>query len=186
MRARTSASAGWLWWKRIALPAVFPFYVTGAITASGGSWNASIVVGGRRAGATRQLDGARSRRLYRRSDRLPAISSGRCSASVVMSLFVVTLNRVFWRPLYCARRAQVPYQLRTDQEHPVNANRSRTESRAAARCAGRLQILPQARRRRARRAREREPHAAARGDRRSSRPLGLGKVDAAAGDRRTR
>ncbi|MGN6451843.1 MAG: ABC transporter permease, partial [Steroidobacteraceae bacterium] len=34
---------GWLWWKRMALPAVFPFYVTGAITASGGSWNASIV-----------------------------------------------------------------------------------------------------------------------------------------------
>ena len=34
---------GWLWWRRIALPAVFPYYVTGAITASGGSWNASIV-----------------------------------------------------------------------------------------------------------------------------------------------
>ena len=34
---------GWLWWRRIALPGVFPFYVTGAITASGGSWNASIV-----------------------------------------------------------------------------------------------------------------------------------------------
>ena len=34
---------GWLWWRRVALPAVFPFYVTGAITASGGSWNASIV-----------------------------------------------------------------------------------------------------------------------------------------------
>ena len=34
---------GWLWWRRIALPAIFPFYVTGAITASGGSWNASIV-----------------------------------------------------------------------------------------------------------------------------------------------
>ena len=34
---------GWLWWRKVALPAVFPFYVTGAITASGGSWNASIV-----------------------------------------------------------------------------------------------------------------------------------------------
>ena len=34
---------GWLWWRQIALPAVFPFYLTGAITASGGSWNASIV-----------------------------------------------------------------------------------------------------------------------------------------------
>ena len=34
---------GWLWWRKIALPAVLPYYVTGAITASGGSWNASIV-----------------------------------------------------------------------------------------------------------------------------------------------
>ena len=34
---------GWLWWRRIALPGVFPFYVTGATTASGGSRNAAIV-----------------------------------------------------------------------------------------------------------------------------------------------
>jgi NitT/TauT family transport system permease protein len=33
----------WLWWKRVGLPAVFPFYVTGAITASGGSWNAAVL-----------------------------------------------------------------------------------------------------------------------------------------------
>ncbi len=35
--------SGWLWWRKVALPAVLPFYVTGAITASGGSWNAAIV-----------------------------------------------------------------------------------------------------------------------------------------------
>src|SRR6202041_2344250 len=34
---------GWLWWRRGALGAVLPFYVTGAITASGGSWNAAQV-----------------------------------------------------------------------------------------------------------------------------------------------
>jgi NitT/TauT family transport system permease protein len=34
---------GWLWWRKVALPGVFPYYVTGAITASGGAWNASIV-----------------------------------------------------------------------------------------------------------------------------------------------
>src|ERR1039457_496749 len=34
---------GWLWWRKVALPGVLPFYVTGAITASGGSWNAAIV-----------------------------------------------------------------------------------------------------------------------------------------------
>src|SRR5208282_1439694 len=33
----------WRWWREVMLPAVFPYYVTGAITASGGAWNASIV-----------------------------------------------------------------------------------------------------------------------------------------------
>src|SRR5581483_8168890 len=32
---------GRLWWRKVALPAVFPYYLTGAITAAGGSWNAS-------------------------------------------------------------------------------------------------------------------------------------------------
>ena len=33
----------WTWWRRVILPGIFPYYVTGALTASGGSWNASIV-----------------------------------------------------------------------------------------------------------------------------------------------
>ncbi len=35
--------SGWLWWRRLVLPGIFPAFVTGAVTASGGSWNASIV-----------------------------------------------------------------------------------------------------------------------------------------------
>ncbi|MPV56437.1 sulfonate ABC transporter permease, partial [Burkholderia sp. HI2761] len=34
---------GWQWWRQAILPGIFPYYVTGAITASGGAWNASIV-----------------------------------------------------------------------------------------------------------------------------------------------
>ncbi|MFH7422701.1 ABC transporter permease subunit, partial [Pseudomonas syringae pv. tagetis] len=34
---------GWHCWRRVAFPGVFPYYVTGALTASGGTWNASIV-----------------------------------------------------------------------------------------------------------------------------------------------
>jgi len=33
----------WLWWRRLILPGIFPAYITGAVTAAGGSWNASIV-----------------------------------------------------------------------------------------------------------------------------------------------
>ena len=59
---------GWLWWRRIALPAVFPFYVTGALTASGGSWNAAIV-GEVASMGQRACRGRRARSLHRQRDR---------------------------------------------------------------------------------------------------------------------
>ena len=34
---------GWQWWRQAMLPGILPYYITGAITASGGAWNASIV-----------------------------------------------------------------------------------------------------------------------------------------------
>ncbi len=89
---------GWLWWRRIALPAVLPYYVTGAITASGGSWNASIVAEvaswgnehlqakGLGAYIAQQTDAGDFHRIV--------------LGIAVMSLFVVVINRVFWRPLY--------------------------------------------------------------------------------------
>ena len=67
---------GWLWWRRIALPAVFPYYVTGAITASGGSWNASIVAEVASLGQPAPA-GRRARRLYRARDRRGRLSSHR-------------------------------------------------------------------------------------------------------------
>jgi NitT/TauT family transport system permease protein len=33
----------WQWWRKVIVPGILPYYVTGALTASGGSWNASIV-----------------------------------------------------------------------------------------------------------------------------------------------
>ena len=89
---------GWLWWRRIALPAVFPYYVTGAITASGGSWNASIVAEvaswgnehleayGLGAYIAKQTEAGDFHRIV--------------LGIAVMSLFVVLINRTFWRPLY--------------------------------------------------------------------------------------
>jgi NitT/TauT family transport system permease protein len=89
---------GWLWWRRVGLPAVFPYYVTGAITASGGSWNASIVAEvaswgsehlqafGLGAYIAQQTDAGDFHRIV--------------LGIVVMSFFVVVINRLFWRPLY--------------------------------------------------------------------------------------
>jgi len=89
---------GWLWWRRIALPAVLPYYVTGAITASGGSWNASIVA---------EVASWGNERLEAQG--LGAYIAQQTEAGdfhrivlgiAVMSLFVVLINRTFWRPLY--------------------------------------------------------------------------------------
>jgi NitT/TauT family transport system permease protein len=89
---------GWLWWRKVALPGVLPYYVTGAITASGGSWNAAQVAELVNWGHT-QIE-ARGLGSYIAN----ATAAGRFNRIVlgvgVMSLFVVALNRLFWRPLY--------------------------------------------------------------------------------------
>lgn len=89
---------GWLWWRRIALPAIYPYYLTGAITAAGGSFNASIV----------------AEYVSWGNDRFEAAGIGAYIAAatargdfhgvelgiVVMSVMIVLINRLFWRPLY--------------------------------------------------------------------------------------
>jgi len=89
---------GWLWWARVAIPVVFPYYVTGAITASGGSWNAAIVAEVATWGHT-QLR-AHGIGAYI-ADATAAGNFHRIVLGIVtMSLFVVAINRLFWRPLY--------------------------------------------------------------------------------------
>ena len=95
---------GWDWWWKVILPGVAPYYVTGAITASGGSWNASIVaeyvkwkdqlvsahgVGAYIADATDKGD-------------FPKIVLG----VAMMSIFVTVINRLFWRRLYAIAEAR--------------------------------------------------------------------------------
>ena len=89
---------GWLWWKKVALPAVFPYYLTGAITASGGSWNASIVAEVATWGDTRLQANGLGAYIAQATEAgdLPRIVLG----IAVMSLYVVIINRAFWRPLY--------------------------------------------------------------------------------------
>jgi NitT/TauT family transport system permease protein len=89
---------GWLWWRRVALPAVFPFYVTGAITASGGSWNASIVAEVATWGRDKLTAHGLGAYIYDATD--AGDFQREVLGIVVLSLFVVVLNRVFWRPLY--------------------------------------------------------------------------------------
>jgi NitT/TauT family transport system permease protein len=89
---------GWLKWKRVYLPAVFPSFVTGAITASGGSWNASIVAEYVTWGQTSLVADGLGSYIKRMTD---AGDFHRIALGIgVMCVFVMLLNRFFWRKLY--------------------------------------------------------------------------------------
>jgi NitT/TauT family transport system permease protein len=105
--ARNLRIGGWLWWRKIALPAVLPYYVTGAITASGGSWNASIVAEAVSWGDTRLTAFGLGSYI---AEATAAGDFHRIVLGIaVMSGFVVIINRAFWRPLY--RHAERNYRL---------------------------------------------------------------------------
>lgn len=88
----------WLRWRRILLPAIFPHYVTGAITAAGGAWNASIVAETVAWGNTKiTVPGLGS---YIATQTTLGNFSELAIAIGIMSLIVVLINRLFWHPLY--------------------------------------------------------------------------------------
>ncbi len=89
---------GWHRWRDFILPGIFPFYVTGALTASGGSWNASIVAEVASWGST-HLEAAGLGSFIAKATAggdYPRVALG----IAVMAIFVVLINRVLWRPLY--------------------------------------------------------------------------------------
>ncbi|MBZ5511263.1 MAG: ABC transporter permease subunit [Acidobacteriia bacterium] len=85
-------------WRRLLLPGIFPYLVTGFVTASGGAWNASIVAEyfhfrgqtistvGLGAVISQATDHGNFRMLL--------------MATMVMAIIVVTINRMLWRRLY--------------------------------------------------------------------------------------
>ena len=99
--------SSWSWWRKVGIPAILPYYVTGALTAAGGSWNASIVAEVVSWGDT-----------HLRAEGLGAYIAEATTAGdyprvvlgiVVMAAMVTTCNRILWRPLY--RLAENRYRL---------------------------------------------------------------------------
>ncbi len=89
---------GWRWWIKVILPGIFPYYITGAITASGGSWNASIVAEVASWGDTHLTAtglGAYIATATETGD-FPRVVLG----IAVMCILVTLFNRLLWRPLY--------------------------------------------------------------------------------------
>jgi NitT/TauT family transport system permease protein len=94
-------------WTTVILPGIFPFLITGLITASGGAWNASIVA------EYFQLKGRALSTLGLGAQISTASTDGNypvlLAATMIMALIVVTINRLVWRPLY--HLAETKYRL---------------------------------------------------------------------------
>jgi NitT/TauT family transport system permease protein len=89
---------GWQWWRQVGIPGIFPYYVTGALTASGGSWNASIVAEAVTWG-DKHLEAAGLGAFIAKAT--AAGDYARVALGVaVMSIFVIAFNRALWRPMY--------------------------------------------------------------------------------------
>jgi NitT/TauT family transport system permease protein len=90
--------SGWQWWKKFAIPGIFPFFITGAITAAGGAWNASIVAEWVSWGSTTLK--ATGLGAYIQESTLagdfPKIALG----TAMMCAYVLAFNHILWRPLY--------------------------------------------------------------------------------------
>lgn len=89
--------AGALRWRTLILPGILPYYVTGALTAAGGAWNASIVAEIAQWGDTKLVAAGLGSYIAQASEAgdLPRVVLG----VAIMSLFVLALNRVLWLPL---------------------------------------------------------------------------------------
>jgi NitT/TauT family transport system permease protein len=95
---RVLGVSGWLRWKVLILPAIFPAYVTGAITAAGGAWNASIVA--EFVTYNHRQIAARGLGAYIAQASNAGNTAKVVVGVIVMSVFVVLVNRFFWRRLY--------------------------------------------------------------------------------------
>ncbi|HYM74071.1 MAG TPA: ABC transporter permease subunit [Stellaceae bacterium] len=88
----------WLWWRRVMLPAIFPAYVTGAVTAAGGSWNASIVSEVVQWGDTTLTATGLGAYI---SKFTAAGDAARITLGIgVLCVYVLAFNRLLWRRLY--------------------------------------------------------------------------------------
>lgn len=96
--AKNFGIKGWLWWKKLVLPAIFPFYATGAMAAAGGCWNASIIAEhvpwGDHTLISLGLGSYITKYTY--IGDFPRIALG----LVVMCIYVILLNRLLWQKLY--------------------------------------------------------------------------------------
>jgi len=97
----------WQRWTRLILPGIFPYLITGMVTASGGAWNASVMA------EYTKIKDQTLETIGLGAEISSATDHGRFAiillATILISLMVVTMNRLVWRRLY--RLAETRYKL---------------------------------------------------------------------------
>jgi NitT/TauT family transport system permease protein len=98
---------GWRWWMRVMIPGIFPYYVTGALTASGGAWNAAIVAEVASWGNTTLT--AQGLGSYIADATVSGATAKVALGMVAMSAFVIAFNRLLWRPMYAFAQRRLTF-----------------------------------------------------------------------------
>ena len=97
----------WQRWTRLILPGIFPYLLTGMVTASGGAWNASVMA------EYSHIKGQTLQTIGLGAQISSATDAGRFPiillATILIALVVVTMNRLVWKRLY--RLAETRYKL---------------------------------------------------------------------------
>lgn len=100
--AKSFGVRSWDWWFKVMIPGIFPYYLTGALTASGGSWNAAIVAEYVKA----SYAGKNYTEVAQGIGSYIAIATEKGNFQqivlgvAIMSIFVILFNRLLWRPLF--------------------------------------------------------------------------------------
>jgi len=96
-------------WRRLLLPAIFPYLITGFVTASGGAWNASIIAEYFRFRGQTFTTAGLGAIISRATDagNFPVL----LAATIVISIMVVTINRLLWRRLYALASSRFALEL---------------------------------------------------------------------------
>ncbi len=108
---------GFLWWRKVMIPGIFPYYITGAITASGGCWNAAIVAEVVSWGNTKLVAhglGAYIAQATERGDMARVVLG-----VAVMSAFVLTFNRLLWHPTLRLCAPQTDFGITRKMDAPL-------------------------------------------------------------------
>ena len=104
--ARVYRLGTWYTWRKLYIPAVFPYLITGLLTAAGGAWNATIVAEYFEMGGYEKATFGLGATIFKASNSDPQHFPMLAAGALTMAVFVVVFNRLVWKKLYRVAEAR--------------------------------------------------------------------------------